>query len=220
MTGNAAAVGGFSMRGMQIPHSTLGRLAIMTLLLGLAACGGGGSDSDSDSSGDDAAPASPLVATPEPAPATDVAGNRATCQIANFREQALVRMNAYRTAGATCGSTSFPAAPALAWNDTLTQAALVHSDDMVARNFFSHTGSDGSNPSQRANAAGYSGPAGENLAAGQAGINEVMAAWMASPGHCANLMNTSHRDVGLACVSGTASNDYRTYWTMLLGASR
>jgi uncharacterized protein YkwD len=218
MTGNAAAVGGFMMRGMQIPRSAPGRVAVLTLLLGLAACGGGGSDSDSSS--DDAAPASPLVATPEPAPATDVAGNRATCQIANFREQALVRMNAYRAAGATCGSTSFPAAPALVWSDSLTQAALVHSDDMVARNFFSHTGSDGSNPSQRANAAGYSWPAGENLSAGRSGINEVMAAWMASPGHCANFMNALHRDVGLACVSGTASNTYQTYWTMLLGASR
>jgi hypothetical protein len=37
----------------------------------------------------------------------------------------------------------------------LTQAALVHSDDMVANNFFSHTGSDGSSAGQRATAAGY-----------------------------------------------------------------
>ena len=48
----------------------------------------------------------------------------------------------------------------------------------------------------------------------------VVAAWMASPGHCANLMNNRFRDIGLACVSGTASNTYRTYWTLSLGAVR
>jgi uncharacterized protein YkwD len=64
-------------------------------------------------------------------------------------------VNADRAAGAHCGSEgSFPSAPALAWNAALTQAALVHSDDMVAFNFFSHTGSSGSNAGQRATAAG------------------------------------------------------------------
>ena len=50
-------------------------------------------------------------------------------------------------------------------------------------------------------------------------VAEVVAGWMASDGHCANLMNPAFRDIGLACVSGTASNVYRSYWTMVLGAS-
>lgn len=33
-------------------------------------------------------------------------------------------------------------------------------------------------------------------------------------------MNNRFRDIGLACVSGTASNTYRTYWTLSLGAVR
>ena len=33
-------------------------------------------------------------------------------------------------------------------------------------------------------------------------------------------MNARFRDIGLACVSGTASNRYRSYWTMTLGAAR
>ncbi len=223
------------LAGMQTSPSNpvaLARLAALSLLVGLTACGGGGSDSPAPAATPPTAAApSPAPAPspspapspgPAPAPAPGVAGSRATCQIADFREQALARVNAYRAAGASCGSSgTFPAAPALAWNDALTQASLVHSDDMVARNFFSHTGSDGSSAGQRATAAGYVWSTwGENIAAGQSGVDSVMAAWLASPGHCANLMNARFRDIGLACVSGTASNSYRSYWTMTLGASR
>jgi len=206
-------------------------LAALSLLAGLAACGGGG--------GEDAPAASPpAVARPAPTPAPSpapapsippppvappaTAGTRATCDIADFRALALARINSHRAAGASCGTSgSFGPAPALAWSDALTQASLVHSDDMVANNFFSHTGSDGRSAGQRATAAGYVWSTwGENIAAGQVGVDSVVSAWMASPGHCANLMNPRFRDVGLACVRGTASNDYRTYWTQTLGAAR
>jgi uncharacterized protein YkwD len=33
-------------------------------------------------------------------------------------------------------------------------------------------------------------------------------------------MSPNFRHIGLACVSGGASNTYRTYWTMTLGATR
>ena len=56
--------------------------------------------------------------------------------------------------------------------------------------------------------------------AGQPTVDSVMAAWLASTGHCANLITAGFRDIGLACVSGTANNSYRTYWTMTLGAAR
>jgi Cysteine-rich secretory protein family len=123
---------------------------------------------------------------------------------------------------ASCGSEgSFPSAAPLAWNAALTQASLVHSDDMVAANFVSHTGSDGSSAGQRATAAGYVWQSwGENIAAGQPSVAAVMAGWMASPGHCANIMHERLRDIGVACVSGGASNTYRTYWTMTLGLAR
>ena len=134
----------------------------------------------------------------------------------------MARVNAHRAAGAQCGSQgSFAAATPLAWNAALTQASLVHSDDMAARNFFDHTGSDGSNAGQRAIAAGYVWSAwGENIAAGQPDVATVVAAWMASPGHCANVMNPRLRDVGLACVGGGAGSTYRSYWTMTLASPR
>jgi len=140
----------------------------------------------------------------------------ATCNLPDFAASALARVNQWRASGADCGSAGqFAPAPALAWNDKLTQAALGHSQDMVAHNFFSHTGSSGSTMGQRITAAGYTwGAAGENIAAGQTSVNSVVDGWIASPGHCANIMNPAYVHFGLACVAGTSANTYPTYWTM------
>ncbi len=209
---------------------TLFMLAAVTTMGTLAACGGGGestsappaSAAPSPSPAPSPAPSPSPSPAPSPAPGPGVAGTRATCNLANFATEALAFVNQVRAAGASCGTRgSFPAVPALAWNDALTQASLVHSDDMVALNFFNHTGSNGSSAGDRATAAGYVWRTwGENIAAGQPTVATVMAAWMASDGHCANVMNANMRDIGLACVSGGASNTYRTYWTMTLGAQR
>jgi uncharacterized protein YkwD len=194
-------------------------LAALGALVALGGCGGGGSDSSAAASQDQNL--APKTA-PAPAPTSPTAGTRATCNLANFEAEALSLVNAYRAAGASCGGAgNFPAAPPLAWSAALTQASLRHSDDMVAFDFFSHTGSDGSSAGQRATAAGYDWQSwGENIAAGQLSVAVVMAGWMASPGHCANVMRVGFRDIGLACVSGGAGNTYRTYWTMTLGSAR
>lgn len=188
------------------------RLAVLSAWLTVSGCGGGGDSS------------LPLPQTegaaPEPAPET--AGARATCNLAEFEAEMLAAVNARRAAGASCGSEgAFPAAPALAWNALLTRASVAHSDDMVDSNIFSHTGSDGSSAGQRATAAGYAWRSlAENIAAGQGSVATVMSSWMASPGHCANIMRAGYQDVGVACVSGGAGNTYRSYWTMSLGQAR
>jgi len=192
--------------------------AAVALALALAGCGGGGESSS-------AAPSSPVVAVPSPAtpaPAPANAGTRITCNLPNLQADMLAAVNAHRRAGATCGARgAFPAAAELTWNAQLTQAAVGHSDDMVAGNFFSHTGSNGSTVGDRVTAAGYAWRGvGENIAAGQATVAVVVDGWMKSDGHCANLMNASYRDIGVACVSGTANNSYRTYWTQNFGTAR
>ena len=150
------------------------------------------------------------------------AGTRTGCNLPGFLADMLAAVNAYRRKGATCGANgSFPAAPDLALNAALAQAAVVHSDDMVAGNFFSHTGSNGSTVGTRVTAAGYAWRGvGENIAAGQGSVAAVVSGWMASPGHCANLMKASFQDLGVACVRGGASNSFRTYWTMALARPR
>ncbi|WP_235835164.1 CAP domain-containing protein [Piscinibacter terrae] len=173
----------------------------------LGACGGGGSAS--------AAPTPTPTPTPSPPPPAPAV---ATCGLSNFTSTMLARVNQWRASGATCGSTAYGPAPALAWNDLLTQAAAVHSQDMVSHNFFDHAGSNGSSPGDRITAAGYVWSSyGENIAAGQSSINNVVDGWIASPGHCANIMNPAFVHLGVACINGTASDTYSTYWTMDLG---
>ena len=194
--------------------------ALIALLCALAACGGGGDSPAAPAGASSPVPAAPTPATSSPGAATP--STTGTCNLPEFSTSVLARVNQYRAAGANCGSQGvFAAAPALSWNLPLTQAADVHSRDMVANNFFSHTGANGSSAGQRISAAGYNWSTyGENIAAGQSSINQVVDGWMVSDGHCANIMNAVFVDIGVVCVAGNASTTYGTYWTMDLGKSR
>lgn len=174
----------------------------------LVACGGGGGDA-----------AGGNVSQPPSAAPTAVGS---TCGLPDFADAALLRINRMRAAGASCGSAgNFAPAAALTWNAQLTQAAESHSQDMVEKNFFGHAGSTGSSLSDRVNATGYAWSSlGENIAAGYGDVDKVMAGWTASDGHCANLMNPQFNQVGLVCVTGTATTGYGNYWTMDLARSR
>lgn len=142
-----------------------------------------------------------------------------TCGLANFQADMQALVNAHRAAGAVCIGKTYPAVGALAWNTQLQQAATVHAIDMGSHDFFSHVGSNGSRLGQRIPAAGYSFSfAGENIAAGQTSVAQVVADWMASTsGHCENIMNPSHRDIGVSCKTYPQST-YKTYWVMELAA--
>ncbi len=188
----------------------------------LASCGGG--DSATPSTGTTAGtgtattPSAPAPAAPA-APPTSVGS---TCNLADFKASLLARINQLRATGADCGSDGvFGAAAPLTWNDKLVAAAEEHSQDMAAKNYFSHTSADGRTLADRINATGYSwSSVGENIAAGYIGVNAVMDGWIASPGHCANLMNAGFAEVGVVCVAGAANDTYSTYWTMDLGRPR
>jgi uncharacterized protein YkwD len=47
----------------------------------------------------------------------------------------------------------------------------------------------------------------------------VMSGWLASAGHCANLMNPVYKDFGAACVRNDATT-YERYWTQVFAAPR
>jgi uncharacterized protein YkwD len=96
----------------------------------------------------------------------------------------------------------------------LTAAARRHSTDMVRKNFFSHTSSDGSNFVTRVKRAGYTQPASENIAWGQATGKDVVNAWLNSPGHRKNLLNCSVKAVGIGVIRRA---DGRVYWTQDFG---
>ncbi|MBA2947966.1 CAP domain-containing protein [Streptomyces himalayensis] len=97
----------------------------------------------------------------------------------------------------------------------LTAAAQGHSADMVARAFYSHTSPDGSEPWDRAAAAGCTRRSiGENIACGQRSPAEVVDGWMNSPGHRANILKPGFTHIGVGFAGGGAAG---TYWTQLFG---
>ncbi|MFT3663682.1 CAP domain-containing protein [Piscinibacter sp.] len=200
-------------------HQGPARLASLWLAAVVAACGGGGGSDAPAPSADAAAPA-PVPAPAPPSPAPPSAD--ANCALPDFAASALARVNQLRAAGADCGASGrFAPAGALAWNTQLAAAATAHSLDMVANNFFSHTGSNGSTMRSRVEATGYAWSGlGENIAAGYGTVNSVIEGWIGSDGHCANLMNPNFTQLGVACVKGTAANRYGNYWTMDLARPR
>lgn len=135
------------------------------------------------------------------------------CTKTELATEMLASINTYRSQARDCGTTSMPAVPALTWNCTLSKSSLVHSQDMADNNFFDHTGSNGLNAGDRVTNAGYTWRAvGENIAAGQTSIDQVMQGWINSPGHCRNIMSANFTQVGAALVEVTDA-DYFTYWT-------
>jgi uncharacterized protein YkwD len=93
----------------------------------------------------------------------------------------------------------------------LTSAAQDYAGAMVKGGFFSHVSPSGSTLEQRirretrylAGALRYT--IGENIAWGQGELAKpraVVAAWMASPGHRANILRRAFREIGIGIVAG------------------
>ena len=201
---------------MQRSHQK--RATALLWLTFLQACGGGGDDTASANapaatSNAAAAPAAAASTPSGAAPATDT-----TCGLSNFEADALRLINQYRAAGATCGSHgAFAPSAALTRNAKLASAAFGHSRDMADNNYFSHDSQDGRTMANRIDATGYTwSTIGENIAAGYSSVQSVIEGWMASEGHCANLMNPRFTEFGMACARNDAST-YRLYWTQDFG---
>jgi uncharacterized protein YkwD len=94
--------------------------------------------------------------------------------------------------------------PPLASNDKLNEAAFLKAKDMFANNYWAHTSPAGVTPWQWFADVGYNyDVAGENLAKNYPTAQATVDAWMASPTHRANILNTKYQDIGLAVVDGT-----------------
>jgi len=120
-------------------------------------------------------------------------------------------VNEARKKGCNCGDAYYVPVPALAWNDVLEKAAYNHSKDMNEKNFFSHTGSDGSGSGERISRSGYNWSYyGENIAFGYMSEKQVVDGWLSSPDHCKNIMNKNFKEMGVARVNN--------YWTLDFGS--
>lgn len=138
-------------------------------------------------------------------------------QLAKFRAEMLVAVNNARAVARKCGTTSYAAAPPLKANSKLDTSSQGHAASMASKNFFSHTGLDGSSPFDRMKRAGYSfSYAGENIAAGNSTVTATMTQWLNSAGHCANIMNKNFTELGIGYDYG-ASSTYKHYWVQNFG---
>ncbi|MHB8858409.1 MAG: CAP domain-containing protein [Thermoleophilia bacterium] len=108
--------------------------------------------------------------------------------------------------------------PGLTLSPSLSYASEAHSADMAIRNYFSHTGSDGSSPWDRIRAAGYTYNTylGENIAAGFADAQGNFEAWRNSPPHNADMLNLNFRAIGIGRYY-QAGTTYGWYWTTDFG---
>lgn len=96
----------------------------------------------------------------------------------------------------------------------LMAAALAHARDMAEHQRMSHEGSDGSSPAERVRRQGYTfRRTGENVAAGQDSVAEVMEGWMNSPPHKANILG-DFTQIGAARADDA---DGHPYWSVSFG---
>lgn len=108
---------------------------------------------------------------------------------------------------ATNGQRSSNDKTTLSLNQQLSAAAQAKANDMIARNYWSHTTPDGQQPWVFIDSAGYKYlKAGENLAYGFASSNETVIGWMNSPSHQANMLDSAFSDVGFGFANGPNYN--------------
>ena len=138
---------------------------------------------------------------------------------ATVRARVVELVNVARSHSRKCGSERFAAAPPLSVSRQLNDAAADHARDMARRKFFDHRGDDGSQPKDRVIRAGYQPRlTGENIAFGPESAEEAVAGWLASPGHCANIMDPRFQHIGVALATGRGRG--QIYWVQDFGAPR
>jgi uncharacterized YkwD family protein len=101
--------------------------------------------------------------------------------------------------------------PALKMNPDLQRMARIKSEDMRNKNYFDHHSPTFGSPFDMMKQFGISySYAGENIAAGQQSPEDVVKAWMNSPGHRANILKREYTQIGCGVATG---GSYRIYWS-------
>ena len=129
-------------------------------------------------------------------------------------------------AGLAAGTISTASKQVLAPNALLENAAIGHSQWMLAADVFSHTGSGGSQPWDRAAQAGYGwSGVGENISwrgsTGTLDLNAAIAAhhqslFLSTTGHRQNMLNGSYQEIGIAQEYGSFTQSGRSYNSSML----
>ena len=105
-------------------------------------------------------------------------------------------------------------------NYSLEISAITKANDMLANNYWAHNSPQGKTPWFFIRSAGYRYRfAGENLAEGYNSAETVIAAWMVSPSHRANILNRNYKEIGIAIISGNLKGESTTLVVEHFGSS-
>jgi hypothetical protein len=109
--------------------------------------------------------------------------------------------------------------PRLSENTALEKAARLKAEDMFRDDYWDHVAPDGTEPWYFFDTVDYEySYAGENLAKNFDTSSGVVAGWMGSPGHRANILNEHYREIGIAVVNGVLLGEETTLVVALYGA--
>jgi len=159
----------------------LGAAVLLLVLLVLAGCGGGSSGPSGNG------------------------GTSTTPELLAMENEAFAAINSARTGNGL---------PALTFAADVRDVARAHSQDMATRGFFDHVNPDGKTPANRVSEAGISySMVAENIAMNWNMPDPVQTAvqgWLASPGHYANIMNTTVTESGVGIARTQDGHYYLT----------
>ncbi len=106
----------------------------------------------------------------------------------------------------------------LAWNNNLEKAAKLKAEDMLANGYFAHTSPDGVTPWHWLKEVNYNFIyAGENLAVDFTESANVQRAWLNSPKHRENILNSNFTEIGIATVDGYFEGKNTTFVVEFFG---
>jgi len=103
-------------------------------------------------------------------------------------------------------------------DSSLEAAAKAKAEDMFAKDYWAHVSPDGTEPWYFVTSAGYNYLiAGENLARDFDDSSSVVEAWMNSPSHRENLLNSKFQDIGVAAINGNLGGIETTLVVQMFG---
>ncbi len=104
-------------------------------------------------------------------------------------------------------------------NSKLSLSAKAKAEDMVEKNYFSHTSPEGVTPWKWIDGENYDyGYAGENLAMDFQSAEKMEDAWMKSPTHRANILNEKYKDIGVAVKAGSINGSETILVVVMFGS--
>ncbi len=143
----------------------------------------------------------PTVQENIPAPVTETPAPVQETGVSEYERKVVELVNEYRVQSGLSPLTI---------NEKLCSVARMKSQDMKDKQYFSHTSPTYGSPFDMMKQFGISyRTAGENIAMGQQTPEAVVAAWMNSEGHRANIMNGSFKEIGVGYVADGS------YWTQM-----